>query len=528
MRLSLVSIEDGINNIGFRRLSAYARRVLEPEVFYVTTGNQRSFTHLLLNRDAPVLAAADVEAIAGELAKADVVGFSSMTHYAAITAAVIAAVRRRNPNVFIVWGGVHAIIEPEDAIRHADAVCTGEGEIAFEMLLDHLTRGTAVEDTPGFWINTKGGVRRNPNMPLMTSAEMDRLPVPLYQDGECLYRRDAGFVPLRPEDYLSFNGLTYKTVWSIGCPFRCAYCGNSKFIENDRGYRKIRHSSPATLLAELRHALARHPHISAIQFDDDSFMALPLRVLERFAALYRTEIGLPFTVTGLIPTYVRDDKQQVLTAAGLTRVRMGIQSGSQAILDFYERPTPVARIRDSCATLHRYRASMVPPAYDIILDNPLETKEDTQATLDLVRDIPRPFTLNIFSLRIIPNTRLARLFEERGIAAPTIHGSYTRPRPTLANLLVYALVIWRLPEPVYAYLRRRAEPSHRSQRLYPRLGMLLRFLYLAKRGTQHLFRLDITILSGTSIRLMWRLGLVRLWRNRVLPRMLGRRPPILG
>ena len=33
--------------------------------------------------------------------------------------------------------------------------------------------------------------------------------------------------------YLAHNDLTYSTLWSLGCPYRCTYCSNSKFLEID-------------------------------------------------------------------------------------------------------------------------------------------------------------------------------------------------------------------------------------------------------------------------------------------------------
>jgi anaerobic magnesium-protoporphyrin IX monomethyl ester cyclase len=519
MRVNLVTIEDGLNNVGFRKISAYAHKI-HPDTrsFYVVTGNSRSFSHLLFSKGGPELPDEDIEAIAAGLADGDIVGFSSMTQYAPVTAAIIAALRRRNPGVYILWGGIHPIIEPEDAIKHADAICTGEGEFAFEKFIVAFREGRSFYDTPSFWFNTPDGVVKNKNLPLMTADEMDSLPVPTYQEGELIFRPGVGFTPIEPGDFIEYNGLTYKTVWSIGCPFKCTYCGNSKFIDYDRNYRKVRHSSPTVIVKELKEALRKHPHISTVQFDDDSFMALPMRVMTEFAALYKKEIDIPFVVTGLIPNYVRDDKQRLLIMSGMNRVRMGIQSGSEDILQFYERPTPVARVREACEILNRYRDYMIPPAFDIILDNPIETTEDVQATLDLIYEMPRPFTLNIFALRVIPNTRLAQSLEERGISLESIHKSYTRPEATIANMLVYAMVICRLPRPVFEWARRRAAPARTEQPTYPRLAMLLRFLYLLKRGSDHLRSLDITVLSGATIRLLWRVGLVALWRKRVLPR----------
>jgi anaerobic magnesium-protoporphyrin IX monomethyl ester cyclase len=529
MKISMVTIEDGLNNVGFRKISAYVRKIHpNTDIFYVITGNSRSFSHLLFSRGGPTLPDDDVERIAERLADADMVGFSSMTQYAPVTSAIIAAIRRRNPKTYIVWGGIHPIIEPENAILHADAICTGEGEFAFEQFLTGYKTGQPFFDTPGFWFNTPDGVRKNKNLPLMTGEEMDALPIPTYQDGEFIYQAGRGFKLIDAGDFIEFNGLTYKTVWSIGCPFKCTYCGNSKFIDYDRNYRKVRHSSAAAIVAELKDALRKHPHISTVQFDDDSFMALPVRVMKEFVEHYKKEIGLPFVVTGLIPNYVRDDKQRLLIMSGMNRVRMGIQSGSEEILKFYERPTPIPRVKEACEVLNRYSRYMLPPAFDIILDNPVETVEDVQATLDLIYEMPRPFTLNIFALRIIPNTRLAQSLEERGISLDSIHKSYTRPEPTIANMMIYAMVICRPPRSVFDYFRRRALPSHMPQTHYPTLSMLLRFLYLVKRGGDHIIQMDITVLSGGVIRTMWRLGLVKLWRKYVLPRFAPERrgPPL--
>jgi hypothetical protein len=437
-----------------------------------------------------------------------------MTPYAAETAALIAAVRRRNPQTLIVWGGIHAIIEPEEAITHADAVCTGEGEFAFQSLLEALQSGRSIAATPGFWVNTPEGIVRNPNLPLMTGGQMDALPLPTYQCGELIYRKGKGFSPLEPLDFINWCGLAYNTVWSVGCPMNCIYCGNSKFIEYDSEYRKIRHSSPQTIVAEIKNAKLRHPHISTVVFHDDSFMALPYAVLEEFCRLYESEIALPFAVIGLGPNYVTGEKMKLLVSAGMNRVRMGIQSGSQRILDFYERQTSLSRIRESCDIINRFSSSMIPPAYDIILDNPLETAADTQATLDLLYGLPKPYTLNLFALRVIPNTRLAAALAERNLPVPDIRLTLPGHLPTLANLLIYLILLFNLSAPLYQRLRRKVIPSCQEQEHYPRLLLLLRFLYLSRRAGAHLRFMDFSVLTGKVGYLLWKTGMIGLWQGR--------------
>src|SRR5262249_19228291 len=149
----------------------------------------------------------------------------------------------------------------------------------------------------------------------------------------------------------------------------------------------------------------RSPQIWHVNFQDDSFMAIPYEQLAEFAELWKAELDIPFAVYGVIPNYVKQDKFEILTWAGMNRVRMGIQSGSQEILDFYQRPSPPAKILAAGKVIgslaggrHPYH---LPPVYDIIMDNPIETRQNVCETLQLLYDMPRPFTLLIYSLKVI-------------------------------------------------------------------------------------------------------------------------------
>ena len=78
----------------------------------------------------------------------------------------------------------------------------------------------------------------------------------------------------------------------------------------------------------------------------------------------------------------------------MNRVRMGIQSGSERLLAFYKRPTPVGKIRQAAATLAEFARYHINPAYDVIVDNPIETRQDVVDTLELLYGLARPFTLS--------------------------------------------------------------------------------------------------------------------------------------
>jgi len=325
-------------------------------------------------------------------------------------------------------------------------------------------------------------------------------------------------LPITSLDFVKMDRLAYPTIWTIGCPFKCIYCSNSKFIDYDSAYRRLRHPSIQYIITEIRRAIGKNPHISTVVFQDDSFLALKFDVLKDFAEQYKTEIGLPLCIFGVIPNYVRDEKIQILVEAGMNRVRMGIQSGSKRILDFYNRPTPIEKIRIATEILNRYASFMTPPVYDIILDNPIEKPEDTLDTLDLIYNMPRPFTLNLFSLRVIPNTVLAKDVEDAGIDIKSINSNYFKHMPSFGNCLIYLLLLWKIPRPLYNRLRRFVKPSHEPQRHHYVLMIFLRLLYLTKRAFFHLRVLDFTNLPGLPGYILWRLGIIRWWQRHMVRR----------
>ena len=518
MEIRLICVEDGLENVGFKKLAAYVKSIHQnTKAAYVPTGNVYSLLKHITEKGSGELNENDIHLVAKFLAEADIVGLCSMTQYSKTVYKIISATRRFNPKAYIVWGGIHAIIHPEDAIKHADAVCTGEGEFAFEKFLTLYKNKQDYTTAPSFWFNKDNKIIKNSNLPLMTPREMDELPPLMYEDGELIYRQGKSFIPLGTSECLDYNGLQYSTVWSIGCPLMCTYCGNSKFIEYDEGYRRIRHSSPQTIVNEINRAKSKQPHISTINFQDDSFLALPFQQLEEFAKLYKEKVKTPFVVGGVIPNYVREDKIALLVDAGMNRVRMGIQSGSDNILEFYKRPTKLHRIKNATEILNKFKKYMIPPAYDVILENPIENISDTRATVDMLYEMPRPFTLNVYALRIIPNTLMAKDIEKMGLKVPPIDKNYTSGyHRTLGNLLVFFLTFWKIPRWLYKILRNKIFPVHQKQSTYPILFWITRMLYLIKRAYNHLRFMDFSILPGKPGYILWKIGVIRFWQKFML------------
>jgi anaerobic magnesium-protoporphyrin IX monomethyl ester cyclase len=467
MKIAFVSVENSLIAIGFRNMAALVRQTWpQLEALHVVPFKAASPLNRLRAKPYDPGDDPSIDGIASHLAKSDVVCFSCMSSHAPYTHLIIRALRTMNPGAFVVWGGIHAVIQPEDAILNADAVCVGEGEIAFPRLLGELEQGKDYTQTGNFHVRRNGNVKINPFLPLQTPEQLAARPYPLLGDREFIYKPGAGFVPLESQDYVRHEGLTYNVVWSIGCPNRCIYCGNSSFLCSHRDYARLRYPPVDYIVGQIRDARRRYPHICSVTFHDDMFMAIPLPVIEEFASKWRDQAGLPFAVHGLMSRYVESAKLKLLISAGLFRVRMGIQSGSARTLSFYRRPDSPASIEKAVGVIHQYAEHMMTPSYDLIVDNPWESTDDTTATLDLLHRMPRPYILNMFPLMVIPGTELAEVAGRESVKLPGIRQA--NPSNCYSNAVILLHCLIRPPRRVHEMLRRRlmrqgaTSPVHRA------------------------------------------------------------------
>lgn len=513
-KVAFVSVESGITALGFRRVAAVARKLDSAvDIYFIAVDNLYSLFSHILPAKTTGFDAKDAEIVGRQFAQYDLVCFSSMTASSRHVEAIIGTIRRYSPCTFILFGGVHAILYPIEALAVSDAICIGEGEKPYEIFYNAFKNGDDYTTVPGMWFNTPEGVLKNSGLPLNNAEDMDAFPH-LYNGLDCkIYDlKKRVFRPATKFDYVTFNGLTYRTVWSIGCPFRCTFCANDAFIALDKKYIKVRFPSVEYLIEEIEEAIALHPYISTVAFYDDNFIALPLEIIREFSEVYRERIGLPFVVFGIHPNIVTQEKLDLLAGAGMNRARMGMQSGNEKTLKFFGRQTTPTRIRASVSMLgkaaRKYR--MIPPAYDIITDNPLEDRNDIIETLRFLYGLERPFVLTIFSLRIFPGTQLWEYFAvhpEWG-DPQRINSSYLDTRKTMGNILLYLLGTFTPPAWLFEWLLSFVKGYSDPQMEYPILHFITKNLYLAKRAIDHLAKLDFTVIVGWWTYYVWKWGIV--------------------
>jgi radical SAM superfamily enzyme YgiQ (UPF0313 family) len=199
--------------------------------------------------------------------------------------------------------------------------------------------------------------------------------------------------PYRQAWKKSHGYFSLNLVASRGCPYRCNWC--AKPISGDRFHVRPP-NAVADEIVDLKNAYgAEH-----LWFGDDIF-ALDHRWTKQFACeIQERKCGLPFKVQARADL-ISPDTVEALKSAGCVEVWMGVESGSQKILDAMDKGLLVEEVVTATA---RLRAAGIRVCYFLQFGYPGEGWDDIQQTISLVR-MTRPDDIGVSVSYPLPNTR---------------------------------------------------------------------------------------------------------------------------
>jgi radical SAM superfamily enzyme YgiQ (UPF0313 family) len=318
----------------------------------------------------------------------------------------------------VIWGGTHAAVAPEESIQIADMICLGEGEQAILEVAERYSKNLVVHEIQNLWIRENGQILKNSIRPLIEN--LDSLPFPDFGDKKKYFIQDNMISMLDP----GLQAFNLDVLTSRGCPYNCSYCCNSIFRNLYRAKGNlVRLRSVENVIDEIKTQRELFPKLKRIDFIDEVF-SWDKKWVEEFVERYKKDINLPFHC---MQHPITTDKEimRILKEAGLERVEIGIQTGSERIRkEIFERPVSDEKLIQTSRIMKELK---IVPFYDIIVDNPFETNEDKKRGLDLMLKMSRPFYMHMFSLIYFPNTALTqRALEADLITEDQVEGKATK------------------------------------------------------------------------------------------------------
>lgn len=347
------------------------------------------------------LAGQDVE---GELKKfnPDITGITATTTLA--PEAYRIADRARELGFRTVLGGVHATIFPDEALRHADIVVKGEGELAMIDIINN---------------NIKSGLVSAPYI-----KDIDDVPAP----SRHLLRMDYYLKSKDRIPYIIYYAFVppgtriASLLTSRGCPYLCIYCHNTW-----RG-TPVRFNSAERVIAEIEHLKEKY-RIGAVYFVEDNFFVHRKRAHEICELMIRKKFNIIWGASTRVDNIDRETLR-LAKVAGCRLVNFGFESGSQRILDLLKKGTKVEDARRAVAMCNE-EGLMANGSF--MLGNPTETMEDIELTRKFVRE--NRITLPAFYITTpYPGTELWDIAIERNLIPKDANWADFAQERVVANL----------------------------------------------------------------------------------------------
>lgn len=307
---------------------------------------------------------------------------------------LLGRLRGRHPGLVLFAGGPEAGAEPEAAAKELglDFVVAGEAEEATRRLFESALggaaagRGTSGAAFRGGLLRAAASMSPNAKPPVVAAAPVDpaAAPSPLLSGA------------IRPE-----RG---GALWELarGCPFRCAYCYESRGVPGVRPFPRRRIEAELELLAA---AAPLEVFVLDPTFNADRKRALSLLGLfrERGRGLrWKFEIRAEFL-----------DRAQAEAFAGLDcSLQAGLQSADPEVLAGVGRPgfSPEA----FAAKMALLDEAGVPFGLDLIYGLPGDRLSGFRRSLDFALGLG-PNHLDLFRLSVLPGTELRDRAAELGL-----------------------------------------------------------------------------------------------------------------
>ncbi len=309
-----------------------------------------------------------------EASRARLIGFSVMTAQIGAALRLTRQIKKLYPDKFIVWGGAHATLFPEQCLQEnsIDFAISGDGEDALTSLSTSLENGDGnFRDIPGLGFRDNGSIVLNPM-------------------GRPACFEDAGpwqFDLLDMRNYLNwqmvlvdFKHPSISFLATRGCPRGCAFCINS-VVKHTRLHR----AKPVECVLDEIEQLIRRYHVRTINFPDDAFFINPNYFASFIEGIFKRNLKFEWGGSSHIADVLRH-KDLILTAkkAGLVWTGGSGESGSNRLLKLIKKGITV---EEDIECMHFFADNDILTANSFMTRLPTETPDETKATLDLIEHV---------------------------------------------------------------------------------------------------------------------------------------------
>ena len=328
----------------------------------------------------------------------DILGFSTFASSGRTAALISNEVKKKNPNIVIVFGNYYATFNPERILRKypsVDIIARGEGENIVIDLVNCLRNKGKLKEVLGITFRNKNGVISTLDHPLI--RDLDSLPFPDRNLIDVEYHSMVVGANVAPNKFTSI-------VSSRGCVYRCRFCSCRQFARTTWRSRSVKN-----IMEEL-HFLASEGYKQFI-FVDDSFTLNQKRVIKLCRSMRKEKIDMEWICEGRVDNCSYEMLREI-AKAGCKVMYFGIESANQRILNYYNKQITPQQSKTAVKAARKAGIDVIMGSF--IVGAPDETRGEIQNTIEFAKQIPIDFPqFNI--LGVYPGTDIWNELEMKGL-----------------------------------------------------------------------------------------------------------------
>ncbi|WP_459210768.1 B12-binding domain-containing radical SAM protein [Aquimarina rhabdastrellae] len=317
--------------------------------------------------------------------------------------AITNEIKNNNKEIPIIWGGWHTSLFPKQTLidePNVDITVQGQGEQTFKELVDTL-------DKKGDLKNIKGICYRDTNNEIIKNAPRTIIAMDTFAD--------INYELIDVEAYFEKKGnrqLDY--ISSTGCYFRCSFCADP-FVYN----RKWTAISPEVMVNKLENLYHKYK-FTDLNLQDETYFTYRDRVIEIAELIIKKKLKFSWAATMRADQGSRMslDDFKTCAASGLRRLLIGVESGSQEMMDWLKKDIKIEQVY-LCA--ERCKQLGISVIFPFIVGFPEETAKSIEGTVKVAKELNSmhpDFSTPIFYFKPYPGSKITEDVLKKGYVLP--------------------------------------------------------------------------------------------------------------
>lgn len=311
-------------------------------------------------------------------------------------------VKSTAPQVTTVWGGWHTSLFPKETLEQEQAVdvsVQGQGEITLRELVAAIDEGKTFEHISGICYRKDGEIVKNPARLLKNMNELETINYDL----------------IEPERYFALKGKRqFDYISSTGCYFRCSFCADP-FVFG-RNFTAV---EPEKVAEDLVYYQSKY-HFTEVNFQDETLFTYPKRMRTMAEEFIKKDLRISWAGTMRADQAHRMSEEDfaLFKRSGLRRVLVGVESGSQEMMDWLQKDIKLEYVFETAERCKRHGIGVIFP---FIVGFPGETEKSLNATIQVVKRLNKMapnFETPIFYFKPYPGSKITNDVVANGYALP--------------------------------------------------------------------------------------------------------------